>query len=90
MNYNFKELFSSLKGNLLILVLSMFMWTFTQQMIQTYEPLYIFSLGGTGTVLGLILQSPHSLISSTFSQRIGLGSLLAHHWPRLQAFLDRP
>lgn len=55
MNYNFKELFSSLKGNLLILVLSMFMWTFTQQMIQTYEPLYIFSLGGTGTVLGLIL-----------------------------------
>jgi len=55
MNYNFKELFSSLKGNLLILVLSMFIWTFTAQMIQPYEPLYIFSLGGTGAVLGMIL-----------------------------------
>lgn len=37
-----------------VLVISLLGLTFTHEMIQPYEPLYIFALGGTGLVIGII------------------------------------
>ncbi|MEM2094419.1 MAG: MFS transporter [Candidatus Bathyarchaeia archaeon] len=49
-----RELFSPLTGNLRVLILSLLIWSFFEQMILTYEPLYVFALGGSGLVLGFI------------------------------------
>jgi MFS family permease len=51
---NIRELLSPLTGNLLVLVVSLLGMTFTSEMVQPYKPLYIFALGGTGAVIGII------------------------------------
>jgi len=45
---------SPIRGNILVLTISMLVWTLPQQMIAAYEVLYIFSLGGSGSILSLI------------------------------------
>ena len=49
---NVRGIFSPLKGNLL--VVSILGLTFTSELVQPYEPIYIFALGGTGAVIGII------------------------------------
>lgn len=54
MSGGLREYLAPLKGNLLVLVSSMIVWNFTLQMVSTYEPLYVFALGGSGAALGAI------------------------------------
>jgi MFS family permease len=49
-----RQLFAPLRGNILVLAVSLLPWNFTSQLIQPYEVLYIFALGGSGTILSLI------------------------------------
>jgi MFS family permease len=82
---NIRSLFSPLKGNLLVLVISMIIWTFTYQMIQTYETLYIFALGGTGAVLSLLsavqtllcilFRVPGGYLADVYNRRMIVGLL---------------
>jgi MFS family permease len=59
-----REYLAPLRGNLLVLISSMIVWNFVLQMVSTYEPLYVFALGGTGAALGLLTASQTLL--STF------------------------
>jgi len=59
-----REYLASLRGNLLVLISSMIVWNFVLQMVSTYEPLYVFALGGSGVALGLLTASQTLL--STF------------------------
>ena len=59
-----REYLAPLRGNLLVLISSMIVWNFVLQMVSTYEPLYVFALGGSGVALGLLTASQTLL--STF------------------------
>jgi MFS family permease len=59
-----REYLAPLRGNLLVLISSMIVWNFVLQMVSTYEPLYVFALGGTGAALGLLTAS--QTLFSTF------------------------
>jgi MFS family permease len=58
------EYFSSLRGNILVLISSLVIWQFVLQMVSPYESLYVFALGGSGVTLGLL--STTRMLFSTF------------------------
>ncbi len=58
------EYFSTLKGNLLVLVISLIIWKSVLQMVSPYESLYVFALGGSGVTLGIL--STTRMLVSTF------------------------
>jgi len=84
MKHTLKQFFSPLRGNLLVLVVSLLIWTFMEQMIKTYEPLYVFALGGTGAILGALtatqtllgtsLRIPGGYIADTRGRRLLVGA----------------
>ncbi len=59
-----REYLSLLKGNVLVLLVSLLIWNFMLQLVSTYEALYIFALGGSGVSLGFL--STIQTLSSTF------------------------
>lgn len=58
-----REYLAPLRGNVLVLVVSMLIWNFMLQMVSTYEALYIFALGGSGVALG-VLSTTQTLFST--------------------------
>lgn len=51
---NFKEQFSFIKGNYLILIISWILMDFAGELPGTYYPDYVIQLGGSATIIGLI------------------------------------
>ena len=51
---NFREQFSFVKGNYLILIISWILMDFAGELPGTYYPDYIIQLGGSATIIGLI------------------------------------
>lgn len=80
MKYRVKQFFQPLKGNLLVLTTSTLIWTFFQQAIGTYEVLYVFSLGGTGTTLSMI--TAIQLILGIFLMMLGgyIADIYGRRW----------
>jgi MFS family permease len=84
MNRISDRLFSPLKGNLLVLIVSTLIWTFISQMVSPYESIYIFALGGTGLTLGILssirtmfgafLRVPGGFIADTRGRRSLIGA----------------
>jgi MFS family permease len=59
-----REYFAPLRGNMLVLASSLIVWHFVLQMVQPYETLYIFAIGGSGVTLGIL--STTRMLFSTF------------------------
>jgi MFS family permease len=58
------EYFTSLRGNLLVIVSSLIIWKFVLQMVSPYESIYVFAIGGSGVTIGIL--STTRMLVSTF------------------------